>query len=170
MSSMQIRPRPYWHRLEQEPYNSPSHTTTIPALEQQPIYFVDSERGGPIRAKDMLNGAFQNLYAAQERLPIPDDIKSKVTVRIHPKGYRAFSKPKYIRDTDNLPITYSKMAQRIAEVLKEYLELPETQQTNPPPGSFRLGPGGIELEHIFIEVLQHKSRGSFQPEISIYVS
>ncbi|EKM55780.1 uncharacterized protein PHACADRAFT_256648 [Phanerochaete carnosa HHB-10118-sp] len=170
VQQQQVHPQPYLRPLEQEPYNAPSHTTTIPALDQAPIRFIDTRTQRGIRARDMLNGAFLYLSHAEEPLPIPDEIKSKVTVRVHPRGYRPFSKPKYIRDTEGRPITYSKMAQRVAEVLNEYLELPETRETMPPPGCVRLGPGGIGFEHIFIETLYHKSRGSFQPEIAIYVS
>jgi hypothetical protein len=76
-------PQAYRHRLEQEPYNALSHTTTTPALELQPIYFVDSSRRqSGIRAVDMLNGAFQNLERADEMLPIPEDVRQKITIRI----------------------------------------------------------------------------------------
>lgn len=120
----------------------------------------------------MLNGAFQNLQFADVRLRIPDEIKGKITIRILPKGYKPFAMPKYIRETDNQPITYAKLAQRIAEALNEWLESPETQQHEPPAGHVRFGtgPGCIGLDNMFIASLHQRSKGSFQPQITLYVS
>ena len=47
------------------------------------------------------------------------------------------------------------------------LQIKQTTAIDPAYGMFRVGPGGIELRHIYIASLERVSRGSWQPKFII---
>ena len=106
-------------------------------------------------------------------------------------GYPKFEKQKYIRAVaDNSPITLSKLAKRAAEAVNDFVQVskfieipwdkpahPRTQpkemarrNVQPEPGAIRFGtqPGAIGIQDLYIDLLEQRSRGSFQPRITYW--
>ena len=56
---------------------------------------------------------------------------------------------------------------RLRSMYKLSLQGKQTTAIDPAYGMFRVGPGGIELRHIYIASLERVSRGSWQPKFII---
>lgn len=133
---------PQRHILPQEPYTSPSHTTSPIALQHAPIVFVVGGTPG-IRVADALQENYQGLLHADEPVGLPEPIGVKITFRIQVRlppaaslslcmgssgyqviGYPKFEKQKYIRAVaDNSPITYGRLARRAAEAISDFIQV-----------------------------------------------
>lgn len=68
--------------LRQETYVSTSHKTRAIALAGAPVYFYVGRPRRGIRVSDALANNFSGLEGAQERLVLPEEIKTKINVRL----------------------------------------------------------------------------------------
>ncbi|KAI0090690.1 hypothetical protein BDY19DRAFT_992115 [Irpex rosettiformis] len=131
-------------------------------INANPLKFCNLH-GGHFRLEAAFNEPELQKHLLGSDLPVTEfkNHGTKYTIQIHIEGQIKFSKQKYSKYRDSLR-TLGGVARQVAEVVKEYIEKTEHNIPNPAKDRWRLGPGYIEFEDIYLKELCQVSKASWQ--------
>ncbi|EKM55642.1 uncharacterized protein PHACADRAFT_256409 [Phanerochaete carnosa HHB-10118-sp] len=119
----------------------------------------------PVNLWEALHTPLSYLDGAQDLFF--DGCGTKITYRILVDGYREFSKQMNAQRRYRgltLPISRSKVAKQIAQVVSKFIECASEVTAN---SELRFGPGYITLDQIYLVELRQVSSASFQPILAV---
>ncbi|VDC06471.1 unnamed protein product [Peniophora sp. CBMAI 1063] len=103
-------------------------------------------------------GGFFDIVGANTPAPMGELATTKLSLQW--PGYHHDTRQVEIRDGDRSPITMSKLAERVVRFVRRYIQNASAKENI--QGQWRIGPGAIGEEHIYIIGLMHVSRGVWQ--------
>ncbi|KAI0768410.1 hypothetical protein BC629DRAFT_1442448 [Irpex lacteus] len=124
-----------------------------------------TEAGDGIRLIDALHGNVQHLHDRYE--PVLTGCGDKVSYHIHLHGYTPLRCQKYSyfqKHGEKFANTRAKVARQIAEAVQDFID---KRQYEDHGDDWRVGPGFIELKHLYLLELRHVASGCFQPILGI---
>ncbi|KZV72218.1 hypothetical protein PENSPDRAFT_368441 [Peniophora sp. CONT] len=82
-------------------------------------------------------------------------------------GYREYKKQVEIQDAHRQPIRMLKLVERIARFVERWIDEVQRQPIDPRLAHWRVGPGAITKDHLYIVGLVHVSAGTWQPILQL---
>ncbi|KZV64673.1 hypothetical protein PENSPDRAFT_757088 [Peniophora sp. CONT] len=130
-----------------------------------PVFFVCPDLVIGLPMKQVLEappGSLLNIFNSAGPAPLGGIANTHFCLRW--PGYPEIRKQVELRNASRAPITMSKLVERIARFVERFIE---DQANQPMNGPWRVGPGGITRDHIFIVGINQVSRGVWQPILQL---
>ncbi|PCH42577.1 hypothetical protein WOLCODRAFT_163896 [Wolfiporia cocos MD-104 SS10] len=128
--------------------------------------YRDNGRVG-IRLSDALACNTRGIERGNERLLLNTlgDYPEKVSLRVGWPGYPAWGRQIRARDSaqNPQPYTFAKLAEEIAKAIKQMIDENANRQCAERSQGWAVGPGRIQLEHLYLAEIHHVARGSIEP-------
>ncbi|KAJ3559880.1 hypothetical protein NM688_g70 [Phlebia brevispora] len=163
LQQVQVGNMYYLEDVPSMPYRVPNQTWA----ERPPIpfYCIDGQRGFPL--SDAFARAFSRLQDP-DRPVFEPTTGAKLTFHVQWAEYSLFSKAKNVvtqRRSCITSISRAKTAYEVAKVVKTFID----QNSHHPVSNnyWRVGPGFIELDHIYLLELRNTSVGSYQAVLAV---
>ncbi|KAI0092987.1 hypothetical protein BDY19DRAFT_400901 [Irpex rosettiformis] len=132
--------------------------------QKSTVYFrTETSEGIPLL--DALHGNVHNLLDRHEA--ILTGCGDKVSYHIHMHGYIPLRCQKYSyyqKHGEKFANTRAKVARQIAEAVQDFID---KRQYEEHAEDWRVGPGYIELKHLYLLELRHVASGCFQPILGV---
>ncbi|VDB88665.1 unnamed protein product [Peniophora sp. CBMAI 1063] len=82
-------------------------------------------------------------------------------------GYPEYKKQIEIQDSRRQPIRMIKLVERIARFIDRWIDEMQRVPVDPRRANWRVGPGGITKDHLYVVGLVHVSAGTWQPILQL---
>ncbi|GJE93009.1 hypothetical protein PsYK624_091680 [Phanerochaete sordida] len=111
-----------------------------------------------------------NIPASWDEQPAvpPGTSAEKIHLRINYPGSPTFDEAINVLDhkKNRQPVSKAKLLQRVCLAIKNMTQK-NARSADSVPDPWRIGPGGIGFENIVLHSLEHVSRGTWQPTLSV---
>ncbi|VDC06494.1 unnamed protein product [Peniophora sp. CBMAI 1063] len=133
-----------------------------------PIYFIGIDHGIGIKASQVLDA---NIRAppgiTHPTVPAPLGGRANTHLCLKWPGYDEFKKQVELRNASGSPITMYKLVERSANFVQRFIQEMADQPIQGGQEPWRVGPGFITAENIYVVGLMQVSRGVWQPILQL---
>ncbi|VDC00939.1 unnamed protein product [Peniophora sp. CBMAI 1063] len=134
-----------------------------------PIFFINLNYTIGVELAQIVNarpGTPVNIYRANELVPLGNLATTHLCLKWpgYAQGYR---KQVEIKDANKVPITMSKLVERIASFVSRFIDEASGWPIDPRSAHWRVGRGFITKDNLYVVGLVHVSAGCWQPVIQL---
>ncbi|KAI0818897.1 hypothetical protein BC629DRAFT_1588220 [Irpex lacteus] len=127
---------------------------------QDPLHFI-APNGRPFRLATAYEERGLQGLLLNHNHHVLETAGTKYTILIHIEGQQKFTKQKYAHLRNGLR-TLGGVAKQIAEVVEEYIDHTRHNVPSQTDDTWRLGPGYIDFNDLYLLELRHVAKASYQ--------
>ncbi|KZV71525.1 hypothetical protein PENSPDRAFT_751630 [Peniophora sp. CONT] len=131
----------------------------------RPVFFVRTDNVIGVDMSNARSSGALNIFNSDA--PAPLGVTSTHFSLKWPGYAQGFKKQQELRDSNRIPYTMSKLVERVARFIERFIEEAATWPIDPNFQHWRVGPGAITKDHLYIVGLIHVSAGTWQPIIQM---
>ncbi|VDB94639.1 unnamed protein product [Peniophora sp. CBMAI 1063] len=133
-----------------------------------PVYFIGTDHVIGIKTSQVLDANLRappGIYFPTAPAPLGGRANTHFCLRW--PGYTEFKKQVELKNASGSPITMWKLVERVANFVARFIQEMANQPIQEGQGPWRVGPGFIGIDNIYIVGLMQVSRGVWQPILQL---
>ncbi|KZV71526.1 hypothetical protein PENSPDRAFT_684463 [Peniophora sp. CONT] len=136
------------------------------ATIRNPIFFIRADYIIGVDMSHVRSGGALSIF--NSNVPAPLGGLTTTNFCIKWPGYaQEFKKQVELRGAKQMPITMSKLVERIAKFVEHFVDEAANWQIATDAQYWRVGPGAITKDHLYLVGLAHVSAGTWQPILQL---